>query len=55
MGRTCGMHGTDALPTRLWLDNLKGRDPLENLCIGWKTILDRILEKQGGEMWTGFI
>jgi hypothetical protein len=41
--------------TTFWLENLKGRDHLEDLDIDEKIILERILGKWGGRVWTGFI
>jgi hypothetical protein len=41
--------------TIYWLENLKGRDHSEDLGIDGKIILEWILGKQGGEVWTGFI
>jgi hypothetical protein len=41
--------------TIFWLENLKGRDHLEDLAVGRKIILYRILGKYGGRVWTGFI
>jgi hypothetical protein len=40
--------------TVFWLEYLKGRDHLEDLGTD-KIILERILGKQGGKVWTGFI
>jgi hypothetical protein len=41
--------------TILQFENLKGRDRLEDLGIDGKIMLECILGKQGGRMWTGFI
>jgi len=48
--------------TKLWLDNLKGRDHLEQLGIDGGMMMMMMmmmtewsLEKQGGKAWTGFI
>jgi hypothetical protein len=38
-----------------WLENLKGRDHLEDLSIDGRIILERILGKYDGNIWTGFI
>jgi hypothetical protein len=40
---------------RLIEKNLKGRDHLEDLVIVEKIVLEWILEKQCGKLWTGFI
>jgi hypothetical protein len=37
------------------LENLKGQDHLEDLGIDEKLILEWILKKLGGKVWTGFI
>jgi hypothetical protein len=41
--------------TTLWLENLTGRDHLEDLGVDGKIILEWILGKQFGKVWTGFI
>jgi hypothetical protein len=41
--------------TKLWYENLKGREHSEELGVDGKTISERILEKHGGKVWTGFI
>jgi len=38
---------------KFWSENLKGRDHLED--IGRKIILEWIVGKQGGKVWTGSI
>jgi hypothetical protein len=39
--------------TWFWLDNLRGRDHLEDLGVDKRKIWKRILRKQGVKMWTG--
>jgi hypothetical protein len=41
--------------TKFWFENLKGRDHSEDLFIDGSTIIERILEKQDGKLWTGCI
>jgi hypothetical protein len=41
--------------TVLLLENQKGRDHSEDLGVDRKVILEWILMKQGGKLWTGFI
>jgi hypothetical protein len=38
--------------TIFWFDNMKGRDRLEDLGVDVKVILEWILGKQGGKVWT---
>jgi hypothetical protein len=38
-----------------WLENWKGRNHLEDLGVDGKIILELILGKYGGRVWTGFI
>jgi len=38
-----------------WLENLKGRDQLEDLAIDGRIILEWILGKHSGKVWTGYI
>jgi hypothetical protein len=40
--------------TTFWSENLKGTDYSEDIGVHGKIILDRILEEQGGKLWTGF-
>jgi len=42
------------MDTIFWLENLKGRDQLEELGVHGKIILELILGKSGGKLWTGF-
>jgi hypothetical protein len=41
--------------TKFWFENLKGRDRLEDLNVDGRIILERVLGKQGGNVWNGFI
>jgi hypothetical protein len=41
--------------TKFWLGNFKERDNLEDLSVDGRTILQKILGKQGVVKWTGFI
>jgi hypothetical protein len=43
------------MPTIFYLKNLKGQDHLEDLGIYEKIILEWILRKYSGKVWTGFI
>jgi len=53
VGGTCSTHGRDEkYITKFWLNNLKGRDQLEDTDVYGKIILDCIY---GGKVWTGFI
>jgi len=40
--------------TIFWSENLKGRDDSEDLGVDGM-IFERMLGKQGGKLWTGFI
>jgi hypothetical protein len=55
MGRACSTYGRDECMQYFALENLKGRNHLEDLGIGGKIILGWILGKQVGKMWIGFI
>jgi len=55
MGRACNTHEREEKNTKVWLENLKGRDQSEDLGVDGKTILEWILEKYGGKGWTGCI
>jgi hypothetical protein len=37
---------------KFWSENLRGRDYMEDLGTDRKIILEWILEKQGGKVWT---
>lgn len=39
---------------KLWSENLKGRDHLEDLDVDVRIILKRVLKKQGWRVSTGF-
>jgi len=39
--------------TKFWSENLKGRDDSEDLGL-YEKILERILVKCGGKLWTGY-
>jgi hypothetical protein len=41
--------------TKCRLENLRGRDNSEDLCIDRRIILDWILRKYGGKVWNEFI
>jgi len=56
MGRACSTHGRKReMHAIFWLENLKGRDQLEDLGIHGKVTLEWILGKYGGKVWTGCI
>jgi hypothetical protein len=38
-----------------WLKKLKGRDHSNDLSGDGKIIIEWILRKQGGKLWTGFV
>jgi hypothetical protein len=39
MGRACSTHGRDEMHTKFWLENMKGRDHMEDLGIDGNLIL----------------
>jgi len=43
------------MPTKFWSENLKGRKYPVDLNVGERIIVEWVLEKQGGKVWTGFI
>jgi hypothetical protein len=45
MGEACSTYGIGEMYAMLWLENLKGRDHSENVGVGWRIILEWILEK----------
>jgi hypothetical protein len=53
MGGSCSTDGNDDMHTIFWLENLKGRGHLEDLGVDVKVILEWILRKYGGKLWTG--
>jgi hypothetical protein len=56
MGGACSMHGSVIeMYTKFWLENLKERDHFEDLGIDGKIILEWILGKEGGIVWTGCV
>jgi len=55
MDWACSMHERDHMHTLFWMDNMKGRDHSENLDVDGKIILEWIIGKYGGKVWTGFI
>jgi hypothetical protein len=48
-------HGKDEMHAILRLEDLKERDHLEDVGVDRRIILEWILGKQGGKVWTGFI
>jgi hypothetical protein len=48
-------HEWERLEIQFFLDTLKGRDHLEGQVLDGKIILECILGKYGGRVWTGFI
>jgi len=53
-GHTAGMGETINL-NRIFIGMPEGKNHSEDLGIGVKIILERILGKRGGKMWTRFI
>jgi hypothetical protein len=43
------------MQTKFWPENLKGRYHAEELGVDGKIMLEWILRKYGGKVWTGFI
>jgi len=41
--------------TTCWLEHLKGRDHLEEPGVDERMILEWILGKENGKLWTGFV
>jgi hypothetical protein len=52
VGRACSTNGRMRIEmhTRVWMENLKGRDSLPVLVISWRIILKYILLKQNGRV-----
>jgi len=44
------MHKRQEMHTIFWLENLKERDHLEDLCTDGRIILELIIRKQGGKV-----
>jgi hypothetical protein len=56
MGEACSTHWTDGKCVKYFgHKNLKGRDHSEDLGVDGRIILELILGKQGGNLWSGFI
>jgi hypothetical protein len=56
MGEACSTYVVtgEMRNAELWLENLKKRDYSEDLGVDGRTILEWFLERQSGELWTGF-
>jgi hypothetical protein len=54
---SCGLDawGTSEIPTKFWSENLKERDHTEDLGVTEVIILEWILGKYGGKLWTRFM
>jgi len=50
MGKACSTYGTDGRAYNNLLENLEGRDHLEELGVCGRIILERILGKQCGKL-----
>jgi hypothetical protein len=55
MGDTSRTHGKDETCRRFWSENLKGEEHAEDPRVDGRIILDWILGKYGGHLWTGFV
>jgi hypothetical protein len=49
------MHGIDVMHTKLWSENLKGRDCAKDLQEDGVIISECIIGKYSGKLWTEFI
>jgi hypothetical protein len=54
MGGACSTHEAE-IHRKFQSKKLDGRDDAKDLDVDGKVILERILQKQGGMLWTGFI
>jgi hypothetical protein len=55
IGGSCSMHGKYKKYIKIWSGNLKGRYYSEDLGIDGKIILEWVLGKWDGKVWTGCI
>jgi hypothetical protein len=55
MGRICSTRGRDECVKKFWFEKLKGRDHSEGRGVDGRVILEWILGKWDGKIWTGFI
>jgi hypothetical protein len=55
MSDTCSEHGRDEKCKTFRLENLKGRNHLQDLGVDVKITLKEALKKQAGRVLTGFI
>jgi len=59
IGGACSTYGRDDKCIYIYIylgrKNMKGRDHLEDIGVGWEKISEWILEKEGRKMWTGNI
>jgi hypothetical protein len=54
-GWTFYLRSITEMHAMFWLENLKGRDHFKDLGVDGKVILEWILRKRCGNVWTGFI
>jgi hypothetical protein len=55
MDRACSTHGENRNAYRMLVGKPEGKRPLEDLDVGGRIILERILERYDGVVWTGLI